>query len=185
MTKIISFILLTFSTYFSFGQDHSGIYNGVVEKDTIGKIEITLELKKDSTYEITAQFDYYGVNEGHCFDGQTWKYYGKWLSYEEYIFFKPCVANYEQVTDSTFKCSECCEFPNDDFDFWETLREPFKTEREKKKFYKKKFKINQPFRELGYNDRLEVKTETKEIFFHFGWDCHEQIWVDHPIKKIE
>ena len=181
MEKLILNILLIFSTFMCFGQNHSG----KVKNDTIGKIEITLELNQDSTYAISAQFDYFGINEGHCSDGLTWKYSGTWLSYEEYIFFKPCKEVYEQTSDSTYECIACCEFSNTGFVFWETIREPFKSEREKSKYYKKQYKINKPFQELGYRDRLKVETETKEIFFHFGYDCHEEIWIDHPIVKVE
>ena len=69
MMKLILNILILFP-FFGLGQIHVGKYFGTVENDTIGKIDITFELNQDSTYEITTQFDYYGINEGHCFDGQ-------------------------------------------------------------------------------------------------------------------
>src|SRR5690554_4012203 len=69
MMKPILYILILFPLL-GLSQNHVGKYFGTVENDTIGKIDITFELNQDSTYEITAQFDYYGINEGHCFDGQ-------------------------------------------------------------------------------------------------------------------
>lgn len=161
---------------------HVGKYFGSVEIDTKGKIDITFVLNQDSTYQISAQFDYYGGNNGYCFDGETWNYFGKWLSYKEYLFFEPCKEQYELDSDSVLICASCCEFPNGDFDLWETFRTLEERERYKKK---KWFKIFKQYADLGYDYRLKVDPVTTEIYFHFGWDCHEEIWIDHPVKKIE
>ncbi|HLW42276.1 MAG TPA: hypothetical protein VKY82_07910 [Flavobacterium sp.] len=181
MMKPILYILILFPLL-GLSQNHVGKYFGTVENDSIGKIDITFELNQDSTYEITAQFDYYGINEGHCFDGQTWKYFGTWLWYKEYIFFKPCTANYEPTPDGMGECTNCCEFPNGDFDFLETFRSLEEREGyEKKKWYK----IFDDYYDLGFTNRLKVDPKTKDIYFHFAWDCHEEIWNDNQIKKIE